>query len=195
MKFMNQACLLTAFLAMALFSQASNAIIITTYTALYEDGSKLVVDLKGYDYGEGSYFASSSAWDEGGLPPVESFGTFFHPSLALQQQFGFQPGVIGSSFSSSGLNFKVDENFGVSMTDFVYMFQLPDWSIASNGIHIQHYDYPYYHHVDFSGGFFKTYTSPYQVNESGSLPLIITGLAGLAWARKRKNALPLNAIE
>lgn len=188
MKLIKRTYLFAAFVTAILFSQASSAIIITSYTAFYEDGSTLVVNLKNYDYGEGSYFASSSAWNEPPFPPVEDFDTVFHPSLSLQQQFGFQSGAIGSSFSDSGLLFKVDESYGVSMINFNYMFQLPDWSIGNGGIHVQHYDFPYHYHLSFSGGFFKTYTSPYQVDESGNLALMMIGISGLIWARRRRNA-------
>ncbi len=72
-----------ACLAMILFSQTSYAIIINSYTALYEDGSKLVVDLKGYDYGRGSYYAAPFDVNETGFPPVEGFDTFLYPSTDM----------------------------------------------------------------------------------------------------------------
>jgi len=51
MKPINRAHLFSALLLLALFSPLSKAVIITSYTGLFDDGSKLVVDLKGYDYG------------------------------------------------------------------------------------------------------------------------------------------------
>jgi len=183
MKPINRAHLFSALLLLALFSPLSKAVIITSYTGLFDDGSKLVVDLKGYDYGAGSYFASPTSWPED--PSIEAFDTFFYPSLYLQQQFGFGAGKIGQAFPERGLNFAVDQNHSASMTDFDYLFQLPEWSIESSGIHVQSFD----HHVGFSGGFFETYSPSFKVGEPGNLALIIIGFAGLAWARKRGNTM------
>lgn len=183
MKSVNRAHLFSALLLLTLFSPLSNAVIITSYTGLFQDGSKLVVDLKDYDYGEGSYFASPTSWPE--EPAIEGFDTFFYPSSSLQQQFGFEPRKIGQIFPERGLYFTVDNHDSASMTDFVYLFQLPDWSIESSGIHVQYYDY----HVEFSGGFFETYPPSVEVNEPGNLALIIIGFATLAWARKRRNTM------
>jgi len=133
MKFITRPCLLAAFLVSILFTQAAQAIIIDSYTAFFQDGSQLVVDLKKYDYGIGSYHASPTAWNEPPFPPVEGFDTFFYPSLALQQ-LGITPGLIGDSFGGFGLDFMVDEYYGVSMTSFAYLFQAPDWTIGDYGI-------------------------------------------------------------
>ncbi len=187
MKFKNRPCLLATFLVSIFFTQAVNAIIIDSYTAHFQDGSQLLVNLKSYDYGVGSYHASPTAWNEPPFPPVEGFDTYFYPSLALQD-LGITPGYIGDSFGGFGLDFMIDELFGVSMVSFAYLFQAPDWTIGDYGVHVQYYDY----HTEFSGGFFKTRTSPYQsaslyevdVDAPGSLALMIIGLAGLAWIRR-----------
>jgi hypothetical protein len=183
MKSINGAHLFSALLLLIFFSPISKAVIITNYTGLFDDGSKLVVDLKGYDYGEGSYFASPTSWSE--TPTIEGFDTFFYPSWSLQQEFGFEAGKIDQIFPDRGLYFTVDKNHSPSMTDFDYLFQLPDWSIESNGIHVQYHD----HHVGFSGGFFETYPPSYQVDEPGNLALMMIGFAGLAWARKRRSTM------
>ncbi|XKH00797.1 hypothetical protein LG325_11980 [Marinobacter nauticus] len=183
MKSINRAHLFPTLLLLGLFSPLSKAVIITSYTGLFDDGSKLVVDLKGYDYEEGSHFASPSSWPED--PSIEEFDTFFYPSWSLQQQFGFEAGKIGQSFPERGLYFSVDQNHSASMTDFAYLFQLPDWSIESSGIHVQYHD----HHVGFSGGFFETYPPSFKVDEPGNVALMIIGFAGLAWARKRRNTV------
>jgi len=178
MKTINWIYPLTAFLVMILFSQASNAIIITSYTALYEDGSKLVVDLKGYDYGKGSYSASPIYWNEPPFPPLESFDTFFYPSWTIQNiapELG--PGRIGGL--GDRLNLEVDTNYGVSMTSFEYIFFGISSSINDNGVYLyETYSTP------FSGGYFKTYVSPYQIYEPRSLALMIIGIVGLVWARQ-----------
>jgi hypothetical protein len=182
---------LTAFLVMILFSQASHAIIITNYTALYEDGSRLTVDLKGYDYGEGSYFVPPTTWSpEPNLPAIEGFEAFLYPSWPFQQASNgdVKPGVIDSFDFSVGLYFKVDKNYGVSMTSFGYVFAEQTSTITSTAIifplGIDGCNCDYF--TEFSGGFFKTYISPYQVDEPGSLALIIIGITGLAWARQRR---------
>ncbi|MFL1406583.1 hypothetical protein ACJO2E_14705 [Marinobacter sp. M1N3S26] len=181
MDFMNRAFAVTAFLVLVLVSQPSNAIIIDNYTAFFDDGSKLVVDLKGYDYGKGSYWASPIAWDESGHPPVERFDTFFYPSLALQEASrGIARSGVVESAIISGLYFAVDDYYGVSMTEFGYTFSAPDWSISDGGVHISYFD----HYVGFSGGFFETHISPYPVSGPGSLALLAAGLAGLVWARR-----------
>jgi len=188
MKIINRPCLLTAFLVSILFTPAANAIIIDSYTAFFQDGSQLVVDLNSYDYGKGSYHASPTAWNEPPFPPVEGFETFFYPSLALQQ-LGISSEFIGDSFGGFGLDFMVDEYYGVAMTSFAYLFQAPDWTIGDYGIYVQYYDY----HTEFSGGFFRTSTSPYriastfQVDGPGSLALLFIGITGLGWARRFRN--------
>jgi hypothetical protein len=185
MEFKNRMYSFAAFLVMILFSQVSNAIIITNYTAFYEDGSQLVVDLKGYDYGVGSYNASSIPWNESSFPPVEGFDTILYPSIQLQKLLGDSrvPWKIGSLIGS-GLWFEVDDYFGVSMTSFLYVFQLPDWGFGNNGLSVQYFDY----YTKFTGGFFRTYTSPYQVSEPGIMALMLIGMAGLGWARRRRKA-------
>jgi hypothetical protein len=175
MKPINRIYPLSAFLALILFSQVSNAIIITSYTALYEDGSKLVVDLKGYDYGIGSYYASPTDWDEAGLS-IEGFNSFLYPSL----ESGLAPGKLGGLVESNGLHFKVDEYYGVSMTAFRYIDIVPDFVLSNFGLFVgPRGEYK----TEFSGGFFKTAISPYPVGEPGSLALMIIGVAGLGWAR------------
>jgi len=199
MNFMNRPCLLAVFLVSIFFTHAAHAIIIDSYTAHFQDGSQLVVDLKSYDYGAGSYYASPTAWNEPPFPPVEGFETFFYPSLALQQ-LGITPGLIGDSFGGFGLDFVVNELFGVSMTSFAYLAQAPDWTVGDYGIHVQYYDY----HTEFSGGFFKTRTSPYNLASAGttasdiapvyqvdgpqSLALMMIGMAGLLWVRRFRKA-------
>ena len=174
--------LLTAFLVLILFSQVSNAIIITNYTAFYEDGSKLVVDLKGYDYGKGSYYAAPNGWDERTFPPVEGFDTFFYPSWSLQKITNgiIKPGRIGrNSYTTDGLYFNIDEYYGVAMTSFLYLFAAESWAIVNNGINIPYLNY----YTEFSGGFFKTAISPYPVSGPGSLALMIIRIAGLGLVR------------
>lgn len=170
---------ITAFWMLILFSPFSNAIIINNYTALYEDGSKLVVDLKGYDYGQGLYDAPSVSWDEGGVY-TEGFDTFFYPSIAFQNAI---PWIDGGKVESSyydGLRFEVDSNYMVSMLSISYIFSVPDWGITDGGIGANYSDYT----ADFSGGFFQTYIPPYEVGEPEGLALIIIGIASLGWARR-----------
>lgn len=186
MKSINWTYLLTAFLAMVSFSQASNAIIITDYTAFYEDGSKLVIDLKGYDYGEGSYYASSTTWNESPHPPVEGFDAFFYPSWQLQHFLGFggSAKLEETFFLDDGLYFEVDKYYGVSMTSFMYLFFWEDWGISNNSIFFFYDNY----HTKFSGGFFRTSTSPYPVDGPGSLALMIIGIASMGWVRQHRKA-------
>ena len=178
---------LTVFLALSLFSQASNAIIITSYEGYFDDGSKLVVDLKGYDYGVGSYYASPIYWDEQPHPPIEGFETFIYPSWQLQQSIGNKRIKLGSGASPyfDGLYFNVAEDYSVSMASFLYKYELPDLVISSeSGVDTSYTGYS----TEFSGGFFKTYRSPYEVNEPGSLALIFFGMAGLICARLRRKS-------
>tara|TARA_R110001592_G_scaffold283291_3_gene551220 strand:+ start:577 stop:1155 length:579 start_codon:yes stop_codon:yes gene_type:complete len=192
MKLINRGYPLAAFLTLILFSQVSNAIIITSYTGFFEDGSKLVVDLKGYDYGTGSYYSSPVAWNEQPHPPIEGFDTFFYPSSAFQDigGIGINSGeeignIVSASPNFTGLHFTVDEYSGVSMTNLSYVFSTPDWSLSNTwGINTFYTGY----HTDFSGGFFKTSISPYPVDGPGSLALMIIGIAGLGWARQRRKA-------
>jgi hypothetical protein len=182
MKFIKPLYQLTTFLILIVFSQFSNAIIITNYTALYEDGSKLVVNLKNYDYGEGSYFASPTAWNEIGSPPIESFATFFYPSGPLQAVSSgyFKPAFIESPYIGDGLYFTVDDYDGVSMTNLRYLF-----GAVSSGIVTESIDLPDdLYHTKFSGGFFNTELSPYQVDGPNSLALLIIGITGLVFTRK-----------
>ncbi len=191
MKTINRVYPLTAFLVMILFSQASNAIVITSYTGFWEDGSKIVVDLKGYDYGAGSHYASQTIFFSD-APPIENFDTFFYPSWHFQKVTGiFPPGgsIIEGDFYGDGLYFTVDEYYGVSMSSFQYNFSAESSQFTSMHIYL----YQDLYTSGFSGGFFKTYTSPYQVDEPGTLALIIIGIAGLGWARQRRKTQRIDA--
>ncbi|PCM43107.1 hypothetical protein [Marinobacter sp. ANT_B65] len=188
MKLMNRAGPLAVFFALILFSQVSDAIIISSYTALYKDGSKLVVDLKEHDYGEGAYYASSTSWNEPPHPPVQGFDAYFYPSAHLQNTL---PGVFSGPGKLSetlhldnGLYFEVDKYSGASMTSFLYLFFAEDWGLSNNSIFFAYGNYD----VEFSDGFFETYMSPYQLDGPGSLALMIIGIAGLGWVRLYRQA-------
>lgn len=186
----NRIYLLSTFLVMILFSQVSNAIIVSSYTALFDDGSRLVVDLKGYDYGKGSYYAPPINWNphndpSNELPYTESFDTYFYPSSSLKDAayWDIEPGTIEDIYSfGEGLHFKVDENNSVSMTSLKYLFSHPDWSISDSLINLYYDDY----NTNFSGGFFKTFISPSKVGEPGILIIMVIGMAGLVLARQRR---------
>lgn len=184
MKFINRAYLLLTSLTLILFSPISNAIIISSYTAFFEDGSRVVVDLKGYDYGEGAYHALPLDF-YGGTTPAEGFDAFLYASVPLQEA-GL--GSIGSeqigSDSYEGLHFEVDEYNDVTMTSFFYAYWGLSSSISDKGIHL--YEDIYF--TEFSGGLFKTYDPPSQVDETGILALLIVGVAGLGLARQRRKA-------
>lgn len=164
---------------MVLFSQTSNATIINSYTALYEDGSKLVVDLKGYDYGEGSYYAAPWALNESNHPSVEGFETIYYPFPDSKLGTTDKP---GDTTNGDGLYFTVDEFGGVSMNDFYYSRSTPDYTLSDFGLYVSYIDYE----TMFLGGFFDTAVSPYPVDEGGSLMLMVIGLAGLRVARLRR---------
>ncbi|SFR42530.1 hypothetical protein SAMN05216203_0190 [Marinobacter daqiaonensis] len=173
------------FLVLALVPSVSSAIIINSFTGSFSDGSRIYIDLKGYDFGKGEFYAPPNAWSEiddpSDYPYIEPFDTYFYSSSLMRSEVPWAPfGKITSAHFGDGLYFEIDNYYSVHMTELFYLFSAPDWSISSSGVGFYYEQYV----TGFMGGYFDTSISPYPVTETTNLMLLISGIFAI-WLRRR----------
>lgn len=175
-------------------SPCANALILNSYTANFSDGSRLVIDLKGHDYGQGEHYAPPNAWveadDPSDYPYIEPFDTFYYSSVFQRQIAPWIPfGKITSGNFGDGLYFEVDKFNGVDMIDLSYIFMAPDWTLSDNGVNLFYEDYD----AEFMGGYFDISITPYPVQGPAVLMLLLLGVISLVLGRYRGMKF-LNAV-